>query len=73
MMWWFTGRGGWRGGVSPDTFTANWLHVEGRGGGSVSFTGKGCIVEEGGGGGFRADTRLPLNYCSGSFLSTTWF
>ena len=51
MMWWFTGGGGWRGGV----VTANWLHVEGRGrGGGVSldtFTGKGYIVGEGGGGG----------------------
>ena len=30
-------------GVSPDTFTANWLHVEGRGreGGSVSIRSQG--------------------------------
>ena len=52
-----------QGGISPDTFTANWLHVEARGRGGVSldtFTGKGCKVR--GEGGFRADTRLPLNY-----------
>ena len=41
MMRWFTSGGGeggrGEGGVSPDSFTANWLHVEGRGvgGGSV--------------------------------------
>ena len=41
--------------VSPDTLTANWLHIEGGGGGrgvSVdTFTGKGCIVGWGGRGG----------------------
>ena len=37
-------------GVSPDTFTANWLHVKGGGGGGRggvsldAFTGKGCKV-----------------------------
>ena len=41
------------GGVSPDTFTANWLHVEGSGRGGVSldtFTRKGCKVGGAGGG-----------------------
>ena len=49
------------GGVSPDTFTANWLPFRGgRGGVSLdTFTGKGCTVR-GGRGGVRADTRLPL-------------
>ena len=64
MMWRFTGGGGVGGGVSPDTLTANWLHVEGRGRGGVSldtFTGKGCKVG-GGQGGVRADSRLLLNY-----------
>ena len=40
--------------VSPDAFTANWLHIEGGGRGGVSlgtFTGKGCIVGGGEGGG----------------------
>ena len=42
------------GGVSPDTFTANWLHVEGEEGGGLgldTFTGNGCKVRGGGGGG----------------------
>ena len=37
--------------MSPDTLTANWLHVEGGEGGGVSFdrfTGKGCKVRGGG-------------------------
>ena len=55
MMWLFTGVGGGGGGagVSPDTFTANWLHVEGRRRGGVSldtFTGKGFKVGGGAGG-----------------------
>ena len=38
-MWWFKGEGG-EGGVSPDTFTANWLRVKGGGrGGSVPIHG----------------------------------
>ena len=57
--------GGGRGGVSPDTFTANWLHVQGRGReGGVSldtFTGKCCGMSEGKGGRVCADTRLPIN------------
>ena len=37
--------------VSPDTFTANWLHVEGREGVSLdTFTGKGCKAGGRGGG-----------------------
>ena len=43
------------GGFSPDTFTANWLHVEGGGVSLDTFTGKGCIVG-GGRRGVRADT-----------------
>ena len=40
------------GGVSPDTFTANWLRFEGGGWVSLdTFTGKGCIVGGGRGGG----------------------
>ena len=42
------------GGVSPDTFTANWLHVEGRGrGGSVSkrSQGRAALWGRGEGGG----------------------
>ena len=59
-------RGGGGEGVSPDTFRANWLQVEGRGRGGVSldtFTGKDCKVggEGGGVGGVCADTRLPIN------------
>ena len=52
------------GGVSPDAFTANWLHVEGRGrgGGSVSIRSQQRAALWGRGeGGVRADTRLPLN------------
>ena len=52
------------GGVSPHTFTANWLHVEerGRGGQSRYVHREGLQSRGEGGGGIRADTRLRLNY-----------
>ena len=41
-----------REGVSPDTFTANWLHVEGTGrGGSISIRPQGRAASRGEGGG----------------------
>ena len=53
-------RGG--GGVSPDTFTANLLHVQGGGGGSVWTRSRERAAEwVGGRGGFCADMRLPIN------------
>ena len=62
--------------VNPDTFIANWLHVEGRGRGGRAgisldtFTGTGCIVGPGEGG-VRADTTSEL--LTTAACSTTWF
>ena len=50
------------GGFSPDTLTANWLHIEGgeEGGGSVSIRSQGrAALWGGGGGGVRANTSSP--------------